>query len=101
MPRLWLIGMAVLWLALPALADTIVLKNGRRIVAVRVVEEKDHVSYETAAGRLRLPRSIIARIERGAVPSTTDRAANLEITPPPLATNLSYPDVAALAARGG
>ena len=45
MPRLWLIWMAVLWLALPALADTIVLKNGRRIVAVRVIEEKDHVSY--------------------------------------------------------
>jgi len=101
MPRLWLIWMAVLCLALPALADTIVLKNGRRIVAVRVVEEKDHVSYETAAGRLRLPRSIIARIERSAVPSTTDRAANLEITPPPLEINLSDADVAALAVRGG
>ena len=94
--------MAALWFALPALADTIVLKNGRRIVAASVVEEKDHVSYETPAGRLRLPRSIVARIERGGpAPFATDRAAALEISPPLLATNLTNSDVAALAVRGG
>jgi len=50
--------------AVPASADTIVLKNGRRILASGVTEEGDRVSYETPAGRLSLPRSIVARIER-------------------------------------
>ena len=51
---------------LAAPADTIVLKNGRRIEAVNVVEEGDHVRYETDSGVLSLPKSIVARIERGA-----------------------------------
>jgi len=67
----------------PASADTIVLKNGRRIVALSVVEEGDKVKYQTAAGELSLPRSIVDHIERGAVPdSPAATAANLKITPP-------------------
>lgn len=45
-------------------ADTIVLKNGRRIVASNVVDDGEHVSYETSAGRFSLPKSIVARVER-------------------------------------
>ena len=45
-------------------ADTIVLKNGRRIVAEHVTESGDRVSYQTPAGELSLPKSIIARIDR-------------------------------------
>jgi len=93
--------MAALLIALPTLGDTIVLKNGRRIVAVKVVEEQNHVSYETRAGWLRLPRSMIARIERGAVFVTADRAADVAIAAPPLATQAGYADVAALAVRDG
>jgi tetratricopeptide (TPR) repeat protein len=51
--------------ALAAHADTIVLKNGRRISATSVVEEGDRVYYETTAGRLSFPKSMVERIERG------------------------------------
>lgn len=68
-----------------ARADTIVLKNGRRIVASHVVEENGHVSYETRAGRLSLPKSIVDHIERGGVSmrSPGESASQLAITPPP------------------
>ncbi len=70
----------------PAAADTIVLKNGRRIVALSVVEEGDKVKYQTAAGELSLPKSIVDHIEKGgAVPAPDSPAAavaNLTMTPP-------------------
>src|SRR3981189_1935451 len=46
--------------ALPrsASADTIYLKNGRKIAASHVVRENGQVSYETSAGRMSLPVSI-------------------------------------------
>ncbi len=49
-----------------AQADTIVLKSGRRIRATTVVEEGDHIYYDTSAGRLSLPKSVVDHIERGA-----------------------------------
>jgi tetratricopeptide (TPR) repeat protein len=54
-------------LALPASAraDTIVLKNGRRIAALSVTMAGDKIQYETASGTLTLPRSIVDHIERG------------------------------------
>ena len=72
--------------AVLAHADTIVLKNGRRIVANNVREEGDKVKYETSAGELSLPKSIVDHIEKGgSVPmgdSPAAAAANLAITPP-------------------
>ena len=69
-----------------AQADTIVLKNGRRIVAFNVREEGEKVKYETSAGELSLPKSIVDHIEKGGtVPmgdSPAGAAANLAITPP-------------------
>src|SRR5215467_15324154 len=68
-----------------AAADTIVLKNGRRIVALAVVEEGDKVRYQTSAGELTLPKSIVDHIEKGGpVPegSPGASAANLAITAP-------------------
>jgi hypothetical protein len=47
-----------------AAADTIVLKNGRRITASSVTEDGDHVRYETPAGQMSIPKSIVARIDR-------------------------------------
>src|SRR6202521_4588697 len=68
-----------------ARADTIVLKNGRRILALSAVEEGDRVKYETSAGQLSLPKSIVDHIEKGgAVPmagSPGADAANLDIAP--------------------
>src|ERR1700759_3061708 len=67
-------------------ADTIVLKNGKRIVALSVVEDGDKIRYETAAGELSLPRSIVDHIERGPAGVMPDspaaEAANLAIAPP-------------------
>ena len=56
------------WLAIafPSVAsDTIVLKNGRRIVALSAVEDGDKIRYETSAGELSLPKSMVDHIERG------------------------------------
>ncbi len=76
----------VFFAAVVARADTIVLKNGRRIVANNVREEGDKVTYETPAGELSLPKSIVDHIEKGGgVPmadSPAAAAANLAITPP-------------------
>jgi tetratricopeptide (TPR) repeat protein len=49
--------------------DTIVLKNGRRIVALSVTQTGDKVTYETASGTLSLPSAIVDHVERGGVPS--------------------------------
>ncbi len=57
-------GLAAMVLAAPAWADTIVLKNGRRIIGSNVTEVGEHVHYETAAGELSLPKAIVDRIER-------------------------------------
>ena len=75
--------------ARPATAtDTIVLKNGRRIVALTVVEEGEKVRYQTAAGELVLPKSIVDHIERGPTVSMPElratSASTMAITPPPM-----------------
>ena len=87
-PRIRLVVMlaALLLMGHGASADTIVLKNGRRILALSAYEEGDKVKYLTAAGELSLPKSIVDHIEKGgAVPmasSPGSDAANLAITPP-------------------
>src|SRR6266481_1418191 len=75
---------ALLFAGSAARGDTIVLKNGRRILALSVVEEGDRVKYETSAGQLSLPKSIVDHIEKGgAVPDSPGAAAaNLAISPP-------------------
>ena len=78
--------------ALPTLADKIVLKNGRKIVAFNVTEDATKVYYETAAGQLSIPKSIVDHIEKGLTPmvnSPAAEAANLPIAPP-----TAEPDVA-------
>jgi tetratricopeptide (TPR) repeat protein len=76
------------------LADTIVLKNGRHIDADHVEVTDGWVSYDTPAGRMSLPSSIVAHVVRepqgqgsgagaGSAPGTVnERAANLAIAPP-------------------
>ena len=73
--------------------DTIVLKNGRHIEADNVEVSGGWVSYDTPAGRMSLPESIVAHVVRdpqaagagmptGAATAVNDRAANLTIAPP-------------------
>jgi tetratricopeptide (TPR) repeat protein len=66
---------AVLLFAAQLPADTIVLKNGRRIVAFNVVEVGDKVSYETSAGQLSIPKSIVDHIEKGGLMPMMDSPA--------------------------
>src|SRR5208282_5711105 len=83
--RIVLLGFALLLAGTVLRADTIVLKNGRRIVAFNVVEDGDKVRYETTAGQLSIPKSIVDHIEKGGVVPPVDSAgaaANLAITPP-------------------
>src|SRR6059036_602195 len=86
--RALFLGLALLSLGGRAVADTIVLKNGRRILALSAVEEGDKVRYLTSAGELSLPKSIVDHIEKGgAVPMAGGpgaAAANLTIAPPAL-----------------
>src|SRR5271170_3524565 len=86
-------------------ADTIVLKNGRRITALNVREEGDKVKYETAAGELSLPRSIVDHIEKGGgVPmgdSPAAAAANLAITPPAMGTTSGCTEIESGAVHDG
>src|ERR1700688_4265848 len=69
-------------------ADTIYLKSGREISATHVTQENGEVSYETSAGRLSFPLSIVDHVTHDdSSPISTagtpgDRAANLPMAPP-------------------
>lgn len=52
----------------PGSAETIILKNGRRIVASSVTEEGDKIYYESGVGRIAIPKSLVDRIETGGTP---------------------------------
>ena len=73
-----------LFVVVGARADTIVLKNGRRITALSVTQTADKVTYETASGTLSLPRAIVDHVERGGLPSVESSAATsaLSLKPP-------------------
>ena len=81
MKRSWKIRPASLLAAICLVAasstrgDTIVLKNGRRIIALSVTQEGEKITYETASGTLSIPRSIVDHIEGGAV-SSPEAATN-------------------------
>lgn len=93
----------ILWLALilssSAAADTIVLKNGRRIVAENVTEDATHVTYQTPAGQLSIPKSIVARIEHDdfAYSSASNAASEPPVSAPQIEPVRGYEEVAALA----
>ena len=98
-------------MALVAGADTIVLKSGRRLSATNVVEDGDHVTFETSAGRLSLPRSSVDHVERGAstdmgtggTDGTTDASSAISSSspPPPLAATSDYDAIAKAVLAGG
>src|SRR5258707_454209 len=89
--RAILLGAALLCAGGRAAADTIVLKNGKRIIALSAVEEGDKVKYLTSAGELSLPKSIVDHIEKGGAVSMSGApgadAANLAIAPPSIAAS--------------
>ncbi len=83
-----------------AAADTIVLKNGRRITASNVTDDGEHVSYETSAGRFSLPKSIVARVEQdtsGYSSAAARAAADPPVSAPQIEPVRGYDDVSRLA----
>jgi tetratricopeptide (TPR) repeat protein len=83
-----------------AAADTIVLKNGRRIVASSVTEDGDRVRYETSAGQMSIPKSIVARIDRDAFGYAPGSGSAASAEPPVSAPHVEpirgYEDIARL-----
>ncbi|MFZ3217766.1 MAG: tetratricopeptide repeat protein [Candidatus Acidiferrales bacterium] len=93
-----LIASLVLLVVSSAAADTIVLKNGRRIVASNVSEDGDRVRYETSAGELSIPKSIVARIDRDGLGSISASGAPSEppVSAPHVDPVRGYDDIARL-----
>jgi tetratricopeptide (TPR) repeat protein len=79
-----------------ASADTIVLKNGQRIVAAGVREDAHQVSYQTPAGQMSIPRSIVARIERDDLAYTSAASSPPPISVPQIAPVRGYEDISKL-----
>lgn len=87
-------------------ADTIVLKNGRRIVVSNVVREGGKVSGDTPEGRLSLPESMVASIEKAGADSSPASApaaepTDLPIGPPPASAPANSDPVAAAVVHDG
>ena len=80
-------------------ADTIVLKNGHRIVATSVTEDASHVTYQTPAGQMSVPKSIVLRIERDNFTYSSASSASSEppVSAPQIEPVRGYEDVARLA----
>jgi tetratricopeptide (TPR) repeat protein len=80
-------------------ADTIVLKNGHKIVATNVTLDADHVTYQTPAGQLTIPKSIVARIDRDnfAYSSAASAGSEPPVSAPTIEPVRGYEDVAQLA----
>jgi tetratricopeptide (TPR) repeat protein len=83
-------------------ADTIVLKNGRRIIASNVTEDAEHVTYETPAGQMSIPKSIVARIERDnqTYSSASAAGASPPVSAPQIEPLRGYDDVERLTIHG-
>jgi tetratricopeptide (TPR) repeat protein len=81
-----------------ASADTIVLKNGRRITAEQVTETADRISYQTPAGELSLPKSIVERVERDDFAYTAAARAGSEppVSAPQIEPVRGYEDIVRL-----
>jgi tetratricopeptide (TPR) repeat protein len=88
-----------------ARADKIVLKNGRQIIALSVTEDGDKIRYQTAAGELSIPKSIVDHIEKGGLVGVTESpaaaAANLDIAPPPMEATANAAEIDQAAVHDG
>jgi tetratricopeptide (TPR) repeat protein len=91
--------------ATAARADKIVLKNGRQIVAYNVREDGDKIRYETSAGELSIPKSIVDHIEKGGLmpvmESPATAAASLTMAPPPMEATANAAEIDQAAVHDG
>jgi len=68
-------------LALPAMADTIHLKNGRTILADHVRENGNRYEYEVGDDSYAIPKSAVDRVEAGGIPARAAADAKLPDLP--------------------
>ena len=85
-----------------SLADTIVLKNGRKIVAGNIVESDGKVTYQTPAGEMSIPESIVDHIDKNDFAYTSadaarSAAASVHVDAAAIAPTTGYDTIAALA----
>lgn len=86
-----------------AAADVIVLKNGNRIRATGVTTDAHHVTYQTAAGQLSIPKAIVARVihdhlgYRGA----RESAKQPPVSAPQIKPASAYQEITRLAVHDG
>ncbi|HUL15195.1 MAG TPA: tetratricopeptide repeat protein [Terriglobales bacterium] len=95
-PRVFALMVCLLLSAVCCSADTIVLKNGRRIAALSAVQVGDKVRYETPAGTLTLPKAIVDHIEKGSsisMGSSEGEASHLGLTPPAMDSTSGSGDI--------
>jgi len=70
----------IFFTAAPLQADTIVLKNGRRIWATKVFEKNGKIGYETATGSFSLSAALVDHIDRGT--GEPDSGFSASLAPP-------------------
>jgi tetratricopeptide (TPR) repeat protein len=92
---------SILYFCVPSSsADTIVLKNGRKIVAANVSESDGKVTYQTPAGEMSIPSAIVDHIDKndlaytGAADDAKNAAASVHVDAAPVS---GYDEIAALA----
>lgn len=100
----WLLAGAML-AAGEVRADKIILKNGRTIVAYSAVEVGDKVKYETSAGEMSLPKSIVDHIEKGGLmpmmESPAAAVAKLNLTAPEMEPTANAAEIDKAAVHDG
>jgi tetratricopeptide (TPR) repeat protein len=84
---IWLGLLAAGLCSLFARADTIYLKNGRQIQATNTVRQNGKVTFETSAGTMSVPESVVDHIVSGDAPiipqkGSNSAAADLQMAPP-------------------
>jgi hypothetical protein len=83
-------------------ADTIVLKNGDRIYADSTQEHNGRIEYSIGDNTLTIPRSIVARIEKGAPIPAAASGPVPAVEPPVMRDVMTVPaDLAARVIRNG
>ncbi|PYU36405.1 MAG: hypothetical protein DMG31_01100 [Acidobacteria bacterium] len=84
---IWTALLVALLSPLFARADTIYLKNGRKLEGTNTVKQNGKVTFETPAGTMSVPESLVDRIVSGDPPiapqtSSNSAAAELSMAPP-------------------
>lgn len=79
--------------AVAASADVIVLKNGNRIIGTNVTSENGRVTYQTSAGQLSIPQSIVARIEHDGSSEASGADAAPPVSAPQIEPAAGYEEI--------